>query len=74
MHPYVCVPDGTMRIWNIDTGECLDILYPMEVFAEGMDFSRAIIPPELANKLRQNRAKVPEQTIIESNHSGGNEK
>ena len=50
--------DGTLRIWDPDTGKCLDILTPMDVDVRGMDFSRAILTPDLAKQLWQNGAKI----------------
>lgn len=50
--------DGTLRIWDPDTGECLDILTPMDVDVRGMDFSRAVLTPDLAKQLWQNGAKI----------------
>ena len=50
--------DGTLRIWDPDTGKCLDILEPMEVDVCGMDFSRAILTPDLAKQLWHNGANI----------------
>lgn len=50
--------DGTLRIWDPDTGECLDILTSMDIYVYGMDFSRAILTPDLAKQLWQNGAKI----------------
>ena len=50
--------DNTLRVWDCNTGECLDILEPMEVDVCGMDFSRAILTPDLAKQLWHNGATI----------------
>lgn len=53
--------DDTLRIWDIDTGQCLKVLQPlpgMTLF--DVDLSAAsITSPALAEVLRQNGARVP---------------
>ncbi len=53
--------DGTLRIWDPDTGKCLNIITPMDIDVRGMDFSQAILLPDLAKQLYQNGAKVPDK-------------
>jgi WD40 repeat protein len=52
--------DGTLRVWDTDTGTCLDILEAMEVSVSGMDFSRALITEDLAGLLYHNGAIISE--------------
>lgn len=51
--------DGIMRIWNPDTGECLDTLEVTEIDVSQMDFSEANMDDNIAKLLWRNHAKVP---------------
>lgn len=64
--------DGILRVWDIHTVECLDVLRSTEVDVSGMDFSEAVLAtPELARTLWQNRAKVREEggTVVTTTSS-----
>ena len=52
--------DGTLRIWNMDTGRCLKTLHPLPgLTLFGVDLSAAsITPPTFAEVLRQNGARA----------------
>lgn len=48
----------TLRLWSADTGKCLAIIPVSEMDLTGMNLSQADYPPELAEMLYYNGAKV----------------
>lgn len=67
--------DGTLRIWNYTTGECVDILRKAEVDVSHMNFSETVFDPldsSLTRMLWQNGATLShdEQKRQEARSSG----
>jgi WD40 repeat protein len=50
--------DGTIKKWNLDTGECLETMQRTEFDVSDMDLSSAILTKDLAKLLWQNGAKI----------------
>ena len=50
--------DGTLHVWNPETGECVAILESAEVDLSKIDLSKAVLTEDLARLLWHNGAKI----------------
>lgn len=56
--------DASLRVWDLNTGDCLDVLESIDALVSGMDFSKAILDEECERLLWQNGATISESSSL----------